>query len=790
MENLSHKRKILIVLVAALMVGGGIVFAVSLSTPQNGNNVTVPPQPIKSHGITPFVCPYVVLSSNINPIYVCTNITLTATTVDYPSYPVNYEFYEVLPGGSTPLIQSGTSNEVHFCVNKTNFNSTMQFRVIATSSNPSSTSSINLTYVHVYLPPDITITSSRGSIDIPANGSGVSVEFFSSSSTPGISPFTYSWSVGGTTVASATGTDMNYTFGVPANTGCEIYVGVEWSDTTGPLVHHFKALYVESVNSHLSESISSNKNPSDIGQTVTFQAIPSGSTGSYTSYSYKLYDSDSNLSSVLYSGTTSSFSAILDSEGTFLVTYEVESSNGYYQNATLSQQVNSDPSLAISANKTTTDVGNPISLSVSPSGGTSPYSYTWFCSPNGTSTYTQFATGNNPTLKFSKEGSYYVIARLTDSAGFSVNSTTLVITVNPAFTAYITTSSGNKAILSEYVTITLNCVGGSGAPGHLNVPYFYIINPGGSCSVGESGTNQFNVYTGEIGIWTIKAEMSDAAGSVVRPRFSLSVYTNNIGVTFHTKKYEPVGVLVNLNASIFPTFSRPPISQFSYIWTINGVNYSGNNYLYDFATPGTYNITLTAGAVASCIGYPGHTISEQNTTYATVIASSPGNSSNIIINTKQAAISGGESFSWYASFKNSSEYSYYLLIQGDGTGPSQVKTLSNGTLFIEENVYYSNYAPGTYSITLIVYNNRSQSNQSTMGFSVSLSQSNQVTLNTVIEWFGGLTNFIVVIGTIIGIGGTVWAIHANENPNVIIESGTGNKTKQVLLKGKKIRGKK
>lgn len=788
MDNLSHKRKILIVFVATLMVGGGIVFTVSLSTPQNGNNVTVSPQPIKSHGITPFVCPYVVLSSNINPIYVCTNITLTATTVDYPSYPVNYEFYEVLPGGSTPLIQSGTSNEVHFCVNKTNFNSTMQFRVIATSSNPSSTSSINLTYVHVYLSPDITITSSRGSIDIPANGSGVSVEFFSSSSTPGISPFTYSWSVGGTTVASATGTDMNYTFGVPANTGCEIYVGVEWSDTTGPLVHHFKALYVESVNSHLSESISSNKNPSDIGQTVTFQAIPSGSTGSYTSYSYKLYDSDSNLSSVLYSGTTSSFSAILDSEGTFLVTYEVESSNGYYQNATLSQQVNSDPSLAISANKTTTDVGNPISLSVSPSGGTSPYSYTWFCSPNGTSTYTQFATGNNPTLKFSKEGSYYVIARLTDSAGFSVNSTTLVITVNPAFSISISSSVGHKAIISEYGKISVNCIGGSGQANPNQPAICIAISPGGTVA-GYSAYCNFE----HLGVTQVRARAFDAARSYAEAYYYITVYPNNIGISFQSHKYEPVGVLVNLNASVYATFSPPSISQFSYTWTINGVNHSGNNYLYDFSTPGTYNITLTIDAVASSNGYPfgaPSPISEENKTYATVIASSPGNSSNIIINSKQAAISGGESFSWYASFKNSSEYSYYLLIQGDGTGPSQVKTLSNGTLFIEENVYYSNYAPGTYSITLIVYNNRSQSNQSTMGFSVSLSQSNQVTLNTVIEWFGGLTNFIVVIGTIIGIGGTVWAIHANENPNVIIESGTGNKTKQVLLKGKKIRGKK
>jgi hypothetical protein len=479
----------------------------------------------------------------------------------------------------------------------------------------------------------------------------------------------------------------------------------------------------------------------------------------------------------------------LDSSGTYLVDYEVESSNGYFQNATLSQVVNSDPSVSISANKTTTDVGNPISLSVSPSGGTSPYSYSWLCSPNGTSSsYVQFATGNSPILNFSKEGTYYIIARLTDSAGFSVNSTTLSITVNPAFTAYISSNVGNKSLIGECMIFTLNCVGGSGQPGHLIVPYWgFHRSPNCEEYYGTSGTNHMSHVPHVSGIWYAEAVMSDAAGSVVHAIYEFTVYSNNIRISFHPKQFEPVGVLVNLNASVSTTFSPPSISQISYIWTINGVNYSGNNYLYDFSTPGTYNITLTVGALTS---FTTSTSGDQNKSYATVIASSPGNSTDIIINSKESPISGGVSFSWYSSFRNSSEYSYYILIQGDGASPTQVRTLSNGTLYIEENVYYSNYAAGSYSVTLIVYNNRSQSNQSTMGFTVSLSESNQVTLNTVIEWFGGLTNFIVVLGTVVGIGGTVWAIHANENPNVIIESGNGTQSKKILVKGKKIRGKK
>lgn len=774
------------------MLGSGMVIVMA-SPYGHGNNVIypIPAKTNTTRGITPSISnPNLILTSDINPIFACTNITLTATAVNFS--PTNYKFYF-----GTQLEQSGSSNEIHWVNTLSNWNTRKSFMVKATDSE--GTCLTNETTVYDFLPPSIAIHSSSGVSDI----SGRPVEFNTSYAPNGLAPlnetypaytipvYTYNWWVNDNTV-STTGRYMNYTFNSAGNYTIE----VEWSNTTGTLSNHFFQNYTEIVDPPLNDVVTSSNNPSDIGESVTYTVIPSGSTDNYTYYSYKLYSSDSNLSTVLYSGNTPSFSAILDSSGTYLIDYEVESSNGYFQNATLSQVVNSDPSVSISANKTTTDVGNPISLSVSPSGGTSPYSYSWLCSPNGTSSsYVQFASGNSPILNFAKEGTYYIIASLTDSAGFSVNSTTLSITVNPAFTAYISSNVGNKSLIGECMIFTLNCVGGSGQPGHLIYPVFVFSrspNPGYYDVTSDS--NQIGQAFHETGIWYAGAEMSDAAGSVVHVTYEFTVYSNNIRISFHPKQFEPVGVLVNLNASVSTTFSPPSISQISYIWTINGVNYSGNNYLYDFSTPGTYNITLTVEALASFTQWTSppttSTLTDQNKSYATVIASSPGNSTNIIINSKESPISGGVSFSWYSSFRNSSEYSYYILIQGDGASPTQIRMLSNGTLYIEENVYYSNYAAGSYSVTLIVYNNRSQSNQSTMGFTVSLSESNQVTLNTVIEWFGGLTNFIVVLGTVVGIGGTVWAIHANENPNVIIESGNGTQSKKILVKGKKIRGKK
>lgn len=767
------------------MLGSGMVIVMA-SPYGHGNNVSVP-VPVKtspSKVITPLISPSMTVTSNMNPAYDETNITITATVSNFQ--PVEYVFYY-----GTTQVQSGVSNEYIYFIPA--FGSNPAFCVVA--KNSSGYSIRNYTVVHTVMPPCIAVNStspdnhaSRGIMDLSSNP----IEFMSHPLYPGIPPFSYQWYINGNAIPGATGLDLNYSF---KSTG-QYNITTVWTDYTNGIVHHFFSDdYIEIVDPPLKDVVTSSHDPSDIGQSITYTVIPSGSTDNY-SYTYKLYSSDSNLSTVLYSGNTPSFSAILDSPGTYLVDYEVESSNGYFQNATLSQVVNSDPSVSISANKTTTDVGNPISLSVSPSGGTSPYSYSWLCSPNGTSSsYVQFASGNSPILNFAKEGTYYIIARLTDSAGFSVNSTTLSITVNPAFTAYISSNVGNKSLIGECMIFTLNCVGGSGQPGHLIYPVFVFSrspNPGYYDATSDS--NQIGQAFHETGIWYAGAEMSDAAGSVVHVTYEFTVYSNNIRISFHPKQFEPVGVLVNLNASVSTTFSPPSISQISYIWTINGVNYSGNNYLYDFATPGTYNITLTVGALASFTQWTSppttSSLSDQNKSYATVIASSPGNSTSIIINSKESPISGGVSFSWYASFRNSSEYSYYILIQGDGASPTQIRMLSNGTLYIEENVYYSNYASGSYSVTLIVYNNRSQSNQSTMGFTVSLSQSNQVTLNTVIEWFGGLTNFIVVLGTVVGIGGTVWAIHANENPNVIIESGNGTQSKKILVKGKKIRGKK
>lgn len=756
------------------MFGGGILLSLGVGV----NTSPSIPSPIHRTYTTPeTTSPSVTITSNMKPAYYGTNVTFKAHVQNFPGIVgcgivYHYKWYL-----GTTLIPYATGSKI---LNIT-FLLGRPTDGVCVGGNPgiqvdvtnATGTCISATFTEdLYIPPSILI-SSNGPSD-----AGTTYEFRSYTDPlyPGISPYTQQWYENGTAIQGATGKDLNISFEHPG-----IYtMTVIWTDHTGNLTCHFNSTIKHTVDPVLGLAISASRNPSDIGQQIQFSALPSGSTKNYTSYSYKLYAGDSNLSSILYSGSTKTFSATVDSAGTFLVWYQVKSSTGNFMNATLSQVVNSDPTLAISANKTTTDVGNPIGLTLSPSGGTSPYSYAWFCRSSGGS-YKEFSTGKSPSITFSQSGTYDILGQLIDGAGYTVNATAISITVDPPFSAYITSAQGHKVIICSNVCLTVHFIGGSGVS---QAPTW-----SGTCGpLAHSGVCIIDDSV-NLGRHVVTVKAKDTSGSVSIANYTLNVYSNNIKIFLHPPKYVPTGTLIDLNATVSPLFTPPRLSGITYTWTINGVSYSGNHVPYEFATVGTYHISLKVDAETSGVQitqgtkYNGDT----NSTYTTVIASSPGRSTNIIINSAKTHISGGDAFSWYTTFHNSSSESYFVYIGGTGVAPSQVVTESNGTLLVVEDVYFSDYAPGTYNISLVVFNNKSQSNESVQSFSVSLDQSNAVTLNTIIQWFGGLTNFVVVVGTLAGVGGTFWAIHAADNPNVIIQEGTGKKARRVRLKGKKVK---
>ena len=169
------------------------------------------------------------------------------------------------------------------------------------------------------------------------------------------------------------------------------------------------------VSSDPTISVSSSLNPSDSGQSVDFSTAVSGGSGTYSSYSYVLYDGTSTSDSQLTSGTTSSFSYTFSSNGQYLLDYSVTDSNGYKSSTSLTQTVNTDATVSISSSQNPTDVGKTVEFTSSVSGGTQPYNLTW--SVNGNSYYTK-----DVNVSFSASGSYTIDLTVRDAADYSVDS--------------------------------------------------------------------------------------------------------------------------------------------------------------------------------------------------------------------------------------------------------------------------------------------------------------------------------------------------------------------------------
>ncbi len=224
----------------------------------------------------------------------------------------------------------------------------------STSSSPTGTT-------YVYTPPSISGLSGSSK---DANQAST----FSVSSESGGSPsLTYHWNMGNGATETTSSGSLSYTY----TSGGTYTVSVYVEDSSG--VDSNTLTMSTTVDSDPSISISSSINPSDAGQTGDFSTSVSGGTGSYTSYSYVLYDGTSTSDSQLASGSTSSFSYTFGSSGQFLLDYSVTDSNGFTSSTSLTQTVYPDPQ-AYLLNDMTPGVFYVYSYTSGPTEGAVPYS--------------------------------------------------------------------------------------------------------------------------------------------------------------------------------------------------------------------------------------------------------------------------------------------------------------------------------------------------------------------------------------------------------------------------------
>ena len=161
------------------------------------------------------------------------------------------------------------------------------------------------------------------------------------------------------------------------------------------------ASLTQTVNSDTSVAISSSQNPTDSGKTVEFTSSVSGGTSPYN-YTWEANGND------YY---TKDINVTFSSSGSYTIDLTVRDAADYSADASMSETVNSDPTVSASSNVSSADINYPIEFSSRPSGGTSPYTYSW------TIGGTQVSTSQDFSYSFSTAGTYTVEVTLTDSIG-------------------------------------------------------------------------------------------------------------------------------------------------------------------------------------------------------------------------------------------------------------------------------------------------------------------------------------------------------------------------------------
>ena len=130
------------------------------------------------------------------------------------------------------------------------------------------------------------------------------------------------------------------------------------------------------------------------------------------------------------SGTNVTFTGTPTSAGTFSnVQITVQDAAGATVTKTFSITINPALGIGTQPASATIDNGQSDTLTVTPSGGTGPYSYQWFVGPSGTTTNPiGGATSSSYTAMPGSTTQYWV--QISDASGATVNSNTATITVN------------------------------------------------------------------------------------------------------------------------------------------------------------------------------------------------------------------------------------------------------------------------------------------------------------------------------------------------------------------------
>ena len=196
----------------------------------------------------------------------------------------------------------------------------------------------------------------------------------------------------------------------------------------------------------------------DLGQSVTFNAsvLDAGSGGDTFAWS----TSPSGLGCAASTGAT--LACTPTATGTYAVSVAMtDSDGGSNQSGVLSYVVHSDPTVAApTASPGSVETGQSVTFTASPSGGASPYAYSWQGLP-GACSETDTAT---PICRPATAGTSTISVTVRDASGVSVTSPTLSfsVTPGPSLTTPVATPA-DQLDLGQSVLLSTSASGGTGA---------------------------------------------------------------------------------------------------------------------------------------------------------------------------------------------------------------------------------------------------------------------------------------------------------------------------------------
>ena len=398
----------------------------------------------------------------------------------------------------------------------------------------------------------------------------------------------------------------------------------------------------QTVNSDPTASISSSQNPTDTGNTISFNASVSDGTPKY-SFSWSV---DGNTYK------TKDINVSFSSTGTYAVDLTVTDAAGYSVTKSYSETVNSDPTVSTSSNVSSADTGYPIEFSSSPSGGVGPYSYSWVINGN------QVSTSQDFSHVFNSAGSYTATVTVTDSVGKTYSaSVTVDVNSNPSVSV---TSSQNPTDVGNSVRFSSTLSGGTGTD-----TYVWTIN-----GVQESSASQFSHSFSSTGTYFVNLTVTDGDGHVGFASFKETVNSDpsiSINVVHNPTD---VGVWAN-----FTAIAQGGTGGYSYSWSLNSQTFTTGYVNYTFTSPGTYPVSVKA------------TDANGNTATATV---------NEIVNPRPTATISAS----YKTVDQGINDTFFAQVTG-GTSPFYFTWTLSGNIVSHSQQFHLNFsALGTYRVNL------------------------------------------------------------------------------------------